>query len=858
MTTLFRAYDVNNWDSVILEVNASSGTRATLGANVGTWIPTAANSVGSAMNSTGTGRQYANTSTGDTAKPRLAEFAGRRALQFGHTPGANTGLYSVTSPMDLRVYNAFTMGAMIWTGPNSNGVVFSTGRGELSAGRVGIRFDLEPRGDPDVVYEAMYRARWDGTTHAYLDPSYGNPGIGGWKVVWIEWNFGNGDGTEGALRGIFNNTEITEIFTVDYGADAGDTQHNRVVIGGLSSGSSLSEQFLNGYMSRFFYAAKTFTQAERDEIIQWLKGTKYVAYVAPTANNIAFPIEIAANTECWAMDVFNPGMTANSSISGTAATSNTSSVGHIPFTGSGGGNHRDGGPFMYTPGGTAERPVLHTNGPTVPRNALIFDGSGDRLVSSNVSYSSLTDSYPQHIYSWAEMYLQNGWSATTPNAAPILGTRNSAGAANNYASMLELSHDQMSCNLTLDTTTVSSPYWRDVTERHSQGWHFFETLTTISSNGADGIQTSFYRDGELLGSANSTVDANTSAGAIHNEVLVGHMNTSGTPTKIFGGTTATTTSRIGRSGFMRRIPSDPERALIRQWSEGFTYVGPAFPDELMSSMGAAYDPYDTVSMNTTTNGANVTSWAPTWANTSRTDGGGTANLTLISGRSSNTPLLTTDYKGYRCLNHSGIRYLEANTTGIALGTSLALTMGALVYIDSVSETATRGVPMHLHLPGTAANYQSYAGLIEIFTGGDANSYPYLRTRTGTTGDANNWVVTNDPIRSTVEGKWASIITTAQISTFSTGAVTVNHKTWVNGQLVDDATKSATVFQTNDALGKFTKYVLGGQVDRLEALVTNKDWNSYIGRHFWCEQYLSDNSDAVILDNWLRGRAYTAH
>lgn len=821
----------------------------------------------------GQNRVLANTSGGLYPGPTLEMKGGRRALHFN---GTNTHLQTVQTTMNAYVFNSYTIAGLIWTDASSNGgVPLQISRGEYGSNRSSIHVHTAHNDDtPEVGAYARYRmdsSAFSTNTGGTETAEHGNLFTAGtkntdtWQVFWAEFNWGSGNGTPGHCHLEFGDSVWDEDFTTSYGAEVSDGAINRLYVGSSTSASSPNDHF-DGWLGRFFYMARTFTPAEREVLKDWLRGYQWVNWTGTLTrvNNVEFPLEVFnANTPGMVIDPYDPHLRANSSLSGSLVTANNTAVGRLPTI------------SYYMQANTAQSQdnmgvTFKSSGTSLPiwRNATTQSGaeqlnedhygfffdSTDDVMSANIGAPVLTTGFPKEIYSFAHVYIPAGWNPPGGRHS-ILSTYNTGNTANNYARYLEVGQSSYQTALRLNAANDVIGQASNVGWRLPAGWRLVESFVTINDVTPGGVDIDYYMDGQLYASVTANVDANgSSAATAHNTALLGAINVGAGNANTWGGSSANTDALIGRSGIIYDHPTGETLEKVRTWARAKGYAGPAFPNDWLDVFGAAYDPYYNAGMNTSTLGANVTSIAPVAIHDVRTDGGGTNTLVAngaIAG--ANTPLLA-EIAGHRCWDTTGIRGLTANTLGIELFDSLEFTQAALVYVDTA--ISVRGVPFHHHRTGVNS-YNSYAGMLELFTSG-GNSHPYIRTIiTG-----NNWVSTGMGnaqyrLRPYSESQWVSIIASAKMSAFTEPA-TCSFKVWMNGILIQNESISRTNwYDTNDNT-RLNQMVFGLQLSNTSVITSNKDWNSYIGRFMWAEKFVDTNDDAIKIDAWLRGKSYTAY
>ncbi len=264
MNILGRAYDPYKYENLIVESDDISGTVAGLGDKIGTFIPVSANNVSSdGTVSANTEWLVANTEiAGNTHKPELALIAGRRCLKFS---GAQMLVRNAI--VDMRTIPEFTIGMMIHTTANTTGVPINISRSNLISSRSAL-FAHFIDASPNYLRP---RSRFDGGVMTEDAASFGSLSPTGWKILWLEWDFDNGN-----LYGQFNDNFQDYDFTTSYGLDASDSILNRLSLGARLDGT-IPATFFTGYIGRFFWACRTFIPQERETLVQWLKGTKYLS-----------------------------------------------------------------------------------------------------------------------------------------------------------------------------------------------------------------------------------------------------------------------------------------------------------------------------------------------------------------------------------------------------------------------------------------------------------------------------------------------------------------------------------------------------------------------------------------------------
>lgn len=868
LTALGRAFDPYDTPSTPLVFSDDGNTRAIVGDSVFRIDNLAQYAIGSANSGVGgaANRLVCNSSAGRVG-PTLVDHVGRRCLQFDPSLGNN--LTRVSSPMEVKVFKAFTFAAMVYLDPaDPQGTIFTVPRAEYSSGRSEIRIFVNNDGSNTYITS---RVRMDSTSYPSLNYN-ANTAAGfnvkpGWRMVWFEYDFGKGDGdTTGFWDSTYGTYRYqTDPFVVSFGADNNDTNVNRISLGMNQSGVTPTNLF-KGHIGKFFFSFRNFNEAEREELIQWLMSTPpSLEWVDPTPASTWFPYDIVNDVPSWAIDLYDPSIMVADTATGSPA-SNTDSVGLARAITSGligtSNTAVNGGPAFAQEVGNNRPQLMSSWGSTWKgdRYALVFNGANSFLQMANgVSIPSLADgSYPKTRYDYAFLRIDPGITAANDTLGIVpFQEYKSDNIANTTIKPFWLDTRVLGGRFNFNSDTTVNTFITDSRKRIPPGWVWFESITTIANNDVGGVTSQIFMNGDHWGNVSSTLVA----GAIANTdtVLIGAVH-NGTELENF----MQASVQIGRSGMMMKSPSPEERERLFTWAKGMSYVGMPFPIDFMSdpftAMGAAYDPYNGSSMNSSTIGNNITRWNPTFQNNIRTDGLGTVNMqanTALS-PSANAPILSSN-GGFVCMNHSNSRLLVANVTGMFLRSSLEFSCGGLLYTDSSSANTIQGVPWHHFRQGTGGDYNSYIGLTQTFRG-SANSYPLMKARTGAQG-ANNIILANTPYNESQPFKhptypeWHAIIHTVKISANTTGSVNVDYKVWLNGVQIVNETKAMTPW-LNDDLSKMTKFVIGGQLNDSGAIVPNTNWASYLGRNFWFEQAISSDADAQLLTHWLFGHGYT--
>lgn len=255
----------------------SGGSQTTLVANVGDpvgyweavdWYPT---TLAGTSVTAGRARSFADT---DAERPTLVEVDGRRGLQFD---GVDDALWRFCTGAQINAASTITFAAMIWTdGANTVGCPWEIRRGELGAENAVFRpilFDANNAPEITPLWSMSGSESIINADESYSD--YAN--TSGWNLYWMEIRgddllLDNETGDFYAEISDFDRT--TQPFTVDV-TNTDAYSYNRHTVGHSFFGVTKT-LFFNGIVGRYYWGFDRFSNADKERIKRWLKGTTFV------------------------------------------------------------------------------------------------------------------------------------------------------------------------------------------------------------------------------------------------------------------------------------------------------------------------------------------------------------------------------------------------------------------------------------------------------------------------------------------------------------------------------------------------------------------------------------------------------
>lgn len=267
-----RAWDAAAPGTVKSSFSTGSNANSVVDGGVGRWVPIFANNLAPS------GTTYANQALIQTAsddhtggrQPTLVDFKQRKGIFF---PGGNTniqfnsycsglGLANTAAPNDAR---RLTFGFQYYSRANTVGTIHGMSRIGSSSSYFYFKVD-------GTLHRFFYRPESTLTTVKQYTFAP-NPQSPSWKIAMFELTPIVAAPGEGSF--VISMNDDVPITHEDYFGTT-TVDFTRISLGSTIINSSLSDPLKNGYISKFFWVNKFFTNQEKIDMMTWLDSREYM------------------------------------------------------------------------------------------------------------------------------------------------------------------------------------------------------------------------------------------------------------------------------------------------------------------------------------------------------------------------------------------------------------------------------------------------------------------------------------------------------------------------------------------------------------------------------------------------------